>query len=93
MIDSRFLQRGQSFSARYPVALNDSLRVQPLGYELLCFTQEFCCQNTDAGRAVADLVILDFRDIDEDLCGWIIQRYALQNRCSIVRDDNIASTR
>lgn len=90
MIDCRFLQRLQRRSTRDPVSLNNSLRVNALVDELLRLSEDLRREHTNAGSPVADFIVLDLRDIDEDLRSCVIQLDRLKNRRAIVCNVDVA---
>lgn len=65
--------------------------MQPLVYEFLCLSEEFCRKDTDARSSIADLVVLYFGNIDEDFGGGVVEGDALQDGRAVISDDNIAS--
>ena len=76
----------QSGFACNSISLDDGLWVYPLCDQLLRFSQEFGSQNYDAGRAIANFIVLHFRDVNEDLSSRVIQLNGFQDCGTIVGD-------
>jgi hypothetical protein len=69
------------------VSLDDGLRVDLLDRdEFLGFAQELGREDADRSGSVSDLVILDFRDIDEDLGGGVVEVDGFEDGRAVVGD-------
>ncbi len=72
-------------------AVGDQLRVElGLGAEPLGLAQQLAGQHRDAGGAIAHLIVLRLRALDEDLCRRVIDEERLENRGTVVGDDDLA---
>src|SRR6059036_478329 len=74
----------------HPVAVHDERRVDLLLDEALRFFEEFPGQDDGARRAVADLVVLGLRDLDQHLGRRMLDLDLLQDRDPVVRDRHVA---
>ena len=66
------------------VALDDGLGVDFAVDELFGFPQEFGGEDGDGGGAVANHVVLDFGDVDEDLSGGVVEGNRFEDRGTVV---------
>src|SRR5437867_2415809 len=74
----------------HPVAVHDERRVDLLLDEALRFLEELPGQDDGARRAVADLVVLGLRDLDQHLGRRVLDLDFLQDRDPVVRDRHVA---
>src|SRR5947209_8124420 len=74
----------------HPVAVHDERRVDLLLDEALRLLEEFPRQDDGARRAIADLVVLGLRDLDQHLGRRMLDLDLLQDRDSVVRDRHVA---
>lgn len=58
--------------------------------ELLGLAQDLGGEDGDGRRAVADLVVLDLGDVDEDLGGRVVEGDALEDGGAVVGDGDLA---
>jgi hypothetical protein len=89
VLSSRF-QRIQRTLARDPVALDDRLRMNLHVHQPLALPQQLARQHADGGRSVSDLVVLDFGNVDEDLCGSVVEGDGLEDGRTVVCDGDLA---
>src|SRR5881628_1754644 len=74
----------------HPVAVHDERRVDLLLDEALRLLEELPGQDDGARRAVADLVVLGLRDLDQHLGRRVLDLDLLQDRDPVVRDRHVA---
>lgn len=73
MILGSSLQRVQRTLARNPVPFNNRLRMNLHSNQPLSLPEQLTRQHTDGGSSVSYFVVLDFGDVDEDLCGGVVE--------------------
>lgn len=66
----------------------DRLGVDSLRDKLFSFPQEFSAEHRDGSRPVADFVVLDPGNVDEDLGGGVVHVYGAENGGTVVGDGN-----
>src|SRR3989441_1279223 len=74
----------------HAVAVHDERRVDLLLDEALRFLEKLPGQDDGARRAVADLVVLGLRDLDQHLGRRVLNLDLLQDRDPVVRDRHVA---
>jgi len=59
--------------------------------ELLCLSEKLRSKNTDRSSSIADFIILDLTDINEDLGSCVVQSYRFENCGAVIRDRDIST--
>mmetsp|Transcript_27203 Transcript_27203/g.92600 ORF Transcript_27203/g.92600 Transcript_27203/m.92600 type:complete len:580 (+) Transcript_27203:51-1790(+) len=83
-------QRFHRDLARGLEALGDAHGVEPLVQELLGLLQQRPGEHDDARRAVADLVVLGLRQLDQEPGHLVLDGHLVQDRRAVVRDRDVA---
>ncbi|KAG5456405.1 MAG: hypothetical protein BJ554DRAFT_3864 [Olpidium bornovanus] len=89
----RCLQGFQRDCTSSTVPFDNDLRVNLLVDQLFRFPKQLGSQHADGRGAIADFVVLYFRDIDKNLGGRVVECDGLQNRGAVVRHHNLPSAR
>ena len=85
MVHRSRLQRLKRRGARYPISLDDRLRMDPQSNKLLRLPQQLRRQHRHARRPVAHLVVLHLGDVHEDLRRGVVELDRLEDRRAVVR--------
>jgi hypothetical protein len=93
MINGGISQSIQSSPFSNSESLYNSLRMYSFTDELLCLSQEFRGKDTDRRRPIADFIVLDLADINEDLGSCVIQGDRFEDCRSVVRDGDFSTRR
>mmetsp|Transcript_115344 Transcript_115344/g.246512 ORF Transcript_115344/g.246512 Transcript_115344/m.246512 type:complete len:332 (-) Transcript_115344:28-1023(-) len=76
----------------YAVALDDNLGVHLLLYQVLRVPQHLGSKDNDRGGAVSAFIVLRLGDVDQDLCGRVIDPDRFQDRGPIVSHGGVTLT-
>ena len=57
-----------------------------LSDQLFRLSQQFCSQDANTGRSIADFVVLDLGNVDKNFRGGIVELNSLENCCTVVGD-------
>ena len=76
--------------ARLVVALGDAHRVDAAVEERLGHLEQRAREHDDARRAVADLVVLRLRELDEELADLVLHLHLLEDGGAVVGDAHVA---
>ena len=90
MVYRGILQCLERRCARYPIPLDDRLRVDLYPDELLRLPQQLRRKDRDARCPIPDLVVLHLGDIHEDLGRRVVELDRLEDRRAVVRHADIA---
>ena len=90
MIHSRLFQRVQSRPAREPIPLDDRLRMDFHRDQLFRLSQEFRGQHANARCPIANFVVLNLGDVDEDLGRRIVELDGLEDRGTVIGYINVS---
>lgn len=72
------------------VPLNDGLGVNLHVDESLSLSQQLTRQHANRRRSVSNLVVLDLRDVDEDLGGGVVERNRFEDGRSVVGNNDLS---
>mmetsp|Transcript_23519 Transcript_23519/g.52863 ORF Transcript_23519/g.52863 Transcript_23519/m.52863 type:complete len:212 (+) Transcript_23519:411-1046(+) len=89
-INGPLLQLLDCQSRRFPVALDDDLRMNTLLDVLLGLLQELTGQHYDTCCSISSLIVLRLRNVNHRLRSRMHNIQSLHDRCAIVGDDNLA---
>jgi len=85
MVYGGILQCLERRCARYPIPLDDRLRVDLYPDELLRLPQQLRRKDRDARCPIPDLVVLHLGDVDQNLRRGIVELDRLEYRRAVVR--------
>lgn len=89
MVLSGSLESLKRALAGNPIALNDGLRVDLHVDKPLSLPEQLRGEDTDRGRAVTDLVVLNLGDVHQDLGRRVVEGDRLEDRSSVVGDGDL----
>ena len=89
VVESLFDEHFARNFGRFSPALNDDLRVNFLTDEFLCLTEKFSSQNCDSGRSISNFFVLSSRNVDQNLCRWIVYVYGLEYGRPVICDSDL----
>lgn len=84
MVDRAVSERLKGSCRRDTVSIDNCLRVDLLVDEFLGLAQELGSKDGDGGGAITNLVVLNFRDIDEDFGRGVIESYGFEDCGTVI---------